>query len=126
MEARMSSNLVQHRAEPSVWDATARTECDVERWAAGLAAGALVATGIMTGIRRRGPAGLLMVVAGGAIAWWAATETEVRKQRRARIIAAVPGAKRHDDPVRSASEESFPASDPPSWTPTTGTPTKTN
>jgi hypothetical protein len=118
MEAGMSSNLLQHRTGANVWDAKARSECDLERWMAGLAAGALV----VSGLRRRNPTGLLMVIAGGAMAWWATTETEVRRHRRTQMMAALPGSKPHGDPVSNSSEASFPASDPPSWTPTTVSP----
>ena len=110
----MTSNLEQQRSEPGIWESTPAIERDLERWTAALAAGALIAAGF----RRRSAAGLLLVAGGGALAWWAATGSEVRKHRRAQVREALPGVKR--DPVAKASEDSFPASDPPSWTPITG------
>jgi hypothetical protein len=115
----MALNLVQHRGEPNVWDeASARGEWDTERWLAAVLAGAF----LISGIRRRTPAGLLLVVAGGVLGWWAASGIELRQRRRGQLIAALPGSQPHGDPVHDASEESFPASDPPSWTPMTGKP----
>jgi hypothetical protein len=61
---------------------------------------------------------MLMMAAGGALAWWAATGIDSRQRQRGRIAAALPGSTPRADHVQHASEDSFPASDPPSWTPT--------
>ena len=112
----MTLNLVQHRSGPSIWDRDVAAEWDTERWLLAMMAGAF----FFAGIRRGSIPGLLMAVGGASLGWWATTGLDVRQVRRAQIKQAWPQRRAAGDPVMDASEDSFPASDAPAWTPTTG------
>jgi|SRR5438067_10810280 len=115
-------NITAHRAPASVWDRRGwdgtSEQLALSRWLVGLGGGALA----LQGLRQKSVGGSILAGVGTSLAWWALSgEGDLSNVwRRVGHWVERAGLTR-DDQVASASAESFPASDAPSWTPTVGT-----
>jgi hypothetical protein len=115
-------NLTTHRAPTSVWDKRgwdgSRERLALTRLLVGVGGGALA----VQGFRQRSWTGRVLAGLGGSLAWWALTgEGDLTEARRwfNELLERSPWHR--EDLVHDASADSFPASDPPSRTPTVGT-----
>jgi hypothetical protein len=117
-------NLILHRTPESVWDRPAydrrRQKLAMTRWLT-IAGGAALT---IQALRRRSLAGWLLACAGAGLTLWAlnAALTASDRSRARRWLAGIVDRVRPSsgDRVFDESADSFPASDAPSWTPTTG------
>ncbi len=114
-------NLTPHRGSTSVWDRQGwngeQERLALTRVLVGVAGGALA----LQGMRQRSWSAPFLTVLGGGLAWWAMSGRNVEETRRWVEDMLERRGWKPADIVGESSAESFPASDAPGWTPTTGT-----
>ncbi len=114
MLREQSKNLMYHRASGSVWDKRGWNGPTIEERLLPWVVGAVGAAAVTYGARRRSWGSVACVM--GGLTMWICSTSGLCNRRYASALLDELLRQRRKDPVTRESMQSFPASDPPSFT----------